>query len=691
MKLLLAIAGIFLWLFDLTAAPDPPTIYALIVGVTDYGGLANLTHAAPNAIKVAGRIESVFGIKPDLLLDSNATKEAIEERLEKTVEHLPPNSLFIFYFAGHGIKNDIGSGPGGVESYRLFMRLKGSTSENYVGSSIKSDVILSILRAKHRLNSLIFLDCCYSGAATHVIGLGILDTELKAVSAKAMFVTSSGASQTSTYGMFTDALLEVWKSPTCLTPDAMITALDQKVTEMNPNMVVVPVIRPGIQRCWISLNEPSTVLLLSFSRKPKQAIRLYFDGSTNLFERIYQDEGFVLKQIPRREVQMRAMIGNVVLTNCTLKPAIYQNGYTTFRINIPEELCSAEVNDTELTKTKEVFDALQLYGLTTATAALAAAQYHTLQTGLPHGYYLAMAQRLEPDNEIFQIANLDTDSKDVTSRIKQVASSNEVEEMGGDILRSVGKHDLALMVFIDHLNQLTAKYAPHSSDGSRFTRYTGRGPNRSAMTGGRFQPLTQTGGNNVEYFIGFSAGEENPQTILSGDRNLALDPIPTYGIHSNPGNVLLADGSVVASKKWIEEMQRAFTNTGTTSDGYFVGLSTEGQLRHVLKDNTTDLLGNEKAEYLIGKPKLFRPVFGSNDQISDTRSPSTPHLHYNMRMEHSEWGNWAWNTNSQATNIFSSPFAPQQRLDGKTLLLPSQGIGEPLFPLDIWDVDPKKH
>ena len=106
----------------------------------------------------------------------------------------------------------------------------------------------------------------------------------------------------------------------------------------------------------------------------------------------------------------------------------------------------------------------------------------------------------------------------------------------------------------------------------------------------------------VGYFIGMDATEENPVSVLSGDRNISLDVtaakvvligegktdkpyIPKVGdfklvdatnkigydnsTHQNSGNILLGDGSVqgVTSGKFKEAM-RDYQNTTTISTGF---------------------------------------------------------------------------------------------------------------------------
>jgi len=86
------------------------------------------------------------------------------------------------------------------------------------------------------------------------------------------------------------------------------------------------------------------------------------------------------------------------------------------------------------------------------------------------------------------------------------------------------------------------------------------------------------GNTNVSYFLGVDASDANPQMILLGDRNLALDGEPvkpglvsfatnsplswTEEIHVGQGNIGLADGSVqqVSSARLRQAMQWNGTN-----------------------------------------------------------------------------------------------------------------------------------
>ena len=81
--------------------------------------------------------------------------------------------------------------------------------------------------------------------------------------------------------------------------------------------------------------------------------------------------------------------------------------------------------------------------------------------------------------------------------------------------------------------------------------------------------------SNVSYFIGVTADETMPQTLLSGDRNLTNGPLPSNRLlrlttnsapgwdnqlHKLRGNVAFADGSVQSLD--IPRLRVAVTNSG---------------------------------------------------------------------------------------------------------------------------------
>ena len=85
---------------------------------------------------------------------------------------------------------------------------------------------------------------------------------------------------------------------------------------------------------------------------------------------------------------------------------------------------------------------------------------------------------------------------------------------------------------------------------------------------------------NVSYFVGVDATQNNPTNILAGDRNLTLNDVPvnpglisftpgsvagwTKKIHNNQGNLLLSDGSV---QQWNSaRLDEAMKHTGMATN-----------------------------------------------------------------------------------------------------------------------------
>ena len=117
-------------------------------------------------------------------------------------------------------------------------------------------------------------------------------------------------------------------------------------------------------------------------------------------------------------------------------------------------------------------------------------------------------------------------------------------------------------------------------------------PNWSAV----LRTNAYTGNKAISYFLGLSASEENPQTILGGDRNItnttpvmnppktayikitqaqATDPKSAIGydskIHQQAGNTLLGDGSVqqTTSGRIRDQIRDAATSIGSDQEFLF--------------------------------------------------------------------------------------------------------------------------
>lgn len=97
-----------------------------------------------------------------------------------------------------------------------------------------------------------------------------------------------------------------------------------------------------------------------------------------------------------------------------------------------------------------------------------------------------------------------------------------------------------------------------------------------------------TNNSHLSYFLGLNASEENPQTILAGDRNLTTNGVTvgpgrlllttnlvlgfTREIHDGAGNILHGDGSVqqVSNFRMQEAWHDASVSSGLATNVWLV-------------------------------------------------------------------------------------------------------------------------
>ncbi len=133
--------------------------YAVIVGIADYPGTANdLSYSVQDAIAVRqALLKDGISWAPErivLLLDEQATKEAVRGAIQVFAEHMSSNDTLVFYFSGHGA---LGEGPDGVHGY---LCTYGLTYEAF----IREDELADWLGATPFGRLVVMLDACYSGA-----------------------------------------------------------------------------------------------------------------------------------------------------------------------------------------------------------------------------------------------------------------------------------------------------------------------------------------------------------------------------------------------------------------------------------------------------------------------------------------------------------------------------------------------
>lgn len=118
-----------------------------------------------------------------LLLDREATRQRIETALQKAASGAAPDSVFFFYYAGHGIKDESGAY---IANYDINAESPGQS-----GMNIRR--IAQIIAANFKGKRVIFSgDFCYSGAFEEALRI------LAAKGFQGAVVTSSSASNEST-------------------------------------------------------------------------------------------------------------------------------------------------------------------------------------------------------------------------------------------------------------------------------------------------------------------------------------------------------------------------------------------------------------------------------------------------------------------------------------------------------------
>ena len=161
-------AGKFcLWFATITAAgalhltPAGATVRALVVGIDSYVELIKLDGAAADAKDVAQALEKI-GVGPTVLLDGNASRQAILQTWNEMLSASAPGDLLIFTYAGHGSREQIG-GPGNEPKNVLllsgFTEARPGNGERIFGAEINK-LFSKVPPDRHIL---FLVDSCHSG------------------------------------------------------------------------------------------------------------------------------------------------------------------------------------------------------------------------------------------------------------------------------------------------------------------------------------------------------------------------------------------------------------------------------------------------------------------------------------------------------------------------------------------------
>lgn len=278
-------------------------VYALVVGQSAYEQ-DTLDRAGQAADRFAAALARTYpSVHLKRLGDSAGThgpadQAAVRTYLNAVVPELPAGSVFVFYFAGHGVRPRYSNGRVGD----LFLRLRGSGPRDFFGQAITVNEVLSVVAQTPRVNAMILLDCCYAGSSSVTEKQRLS----KGLDARAFVLASSDARAQTLSGLFTEALLQASELATsegedCLTPHRLLEYVRGSIPEPERDYITPELwFGEGIERCFAKLNQPSCLLLFTFERIPKGSCRFGVNG-TDHFYRHTKDQPYFFVQVPSGE------------------------------------------------------------------------------------------------------------------------------------------------------------------------------------------------------------------------------------------------------------------------------------------------------------------------------------------------------------------------------------------------------
>lgn len=210
------------------------------------------------------------GVPPEqitLLLDEQATHAAIVAALREQVSAADPGDSFLFYYAGHGVRDHDG-------------RVLFIPYDYTPGRGLSTEQIRSALEGSERLAQvLLFADCCHSGA------LEAIADDLEASGVPAASLTSATVELPSTSNWtFTQALVDGFSGANSLDRNGDLTVtFDELANEAGDAMRYYERQQSGVsQRAWLSdlVLSPTTAVTDEFPApfRPYDYAVISYDG-----------------------------------------------------------------------------------------------------------------------------------------------------------------------------------------------------------------------------------------------------------------------------------------------------------------------------------------------------------------------------------------------------------------------------
>lgn len=254
--------------------------YALVIANTEYtdSGFSQLSAPGKDADEFVRILES-----PDIaafdnvsvILNENASQ--INEKIEDFFSSSVSEDLLIFYFSGHGIRDEYGS---------LYLAVKNTNRSKLRSTAIKSDFIREAMDRSRSNRQILILDCCNSGAFSYgtkaEIGGGMgTSTAFEGTGYGRVVLTASDATQFAWEGdkvigetsnsLFTHFLIKGMEGEADKDKDGKITVDDlyeyayEKIVRLTPKQT------PGK---W-SYKQQGEIVLRELSEAQKEQLRNY--------------------------------------------------------------------------------------------------------------------------------------------------------------------------------------------------------------------------------------------------------------------------------------------------------------------------------------------------------------------------------------------------------------------------------
>ncbi|MEH2126025.1 caspase, EACC1-associated type [Nostoc sp.] len=141
--------------------------FALLIGVSEYDYQDKDLKPLPAAVKDVEAMQRVL-VNPemggfaasDITVLKNPAPQAVREAIFHLFFNRQKNDLLLFYFSGHGIKDERG------QLYLSTRETKKQNSKLVTPSAVPASVLHENINDSRSLKQVLILDCCFSGAIT---------------------------------------------------------------------------------------------------------------------------------------------------------------------------------------------------------------------------------------------------------------------------------------------------------------------------------------------------------------------------------------------------------------------------------------------------------------------------------------------------------------------------------------------